>query len=169
MNAPVLSKFQSRSATVDDLLAISELHDRVFGPGRFARSAYRVREGKGLLSRFCRVIEDAGEVVGAIRVTEGAIGGLPGAALLGPIAVDPSARSVGHGKMLIADALDDLRRGGVRLAVLVGDESYYGRTGFHPAPLGQIWFPGPVDPKRILICELDPGALAAYRGLIAAA
>jgi predicted N-acetyltransferase YhbS len=169
MNAPVLSKSRTRTATADDLAAISDLHARVFGPGRFARSAYRVREGKGLLSRFCRVVEDGGRVVGSIRVTEISIGGASGAALLGPIAVDTGARSVGHGKTLIADALDDLRRAGVRLAVLVGDESYYGRTGFHPAPAGQISLPGPVDPKRILVAELEPGAINSFRGLIAAA
>ena len=53
--------------------------------------------------------------------------------------------------------------------MLVGDESYYGRFGFKPAPIGQIAFPGPVHPQRILVVELEAGALAKYRGLITAA
>ena len=47
----------TRRATHADLNAISALHAHVFGPGRFTRSAYRVREGKGLMSRFCRVAD----------------------------------------------------------------------------------------------------------------
>ena len=31
--------------TPDDALAIDRLHERTFGPGRFARTAYRIREG----------------------------------------------------------------------------------------------------------------------------
>jgi predicted N-acetyltransferase YhbS len=44
-----------RKALPGDIAEISALHAHVFGPGRFARSAYRVREGKGHLSRFCLV------------------------------------------------------------------------------------------------------------------
>lgn len=168
MNAPMLTKALTRAATADDLPSISALHARVFGPGRFARSAYRVREGKGKLSRFCRVIEAKGRVAAAVRVTEIAIGGVKGAALVGPVAVDPETRSQGFGTTLINETLEDLKRAGVRLVVLVGDESYYGRCGFRPAPIGQIWFPGPVHPQRILVVELEAGALAEYRGLITA-
>ena len=33
--------------TADDALAIERLHERTFGPGRFARTAFRIREGHG--------------------------------------------------------------------------------------------------------------------------
>ena len=36
-----------RHETPDDALAIERLHERTFGPGRFARSAFRIREGRG--------------------------------------------------------------------------------------------------------------------------
>ena len=48
--------------------------------------------------------------------------------------------------------------------LLVGDEPYYARMGFQRAPKGQISLPGPVDPERLLYCELEPGALAAAKG-----
>jgi hypothetical protein len=38
-----------RKALPEDVSEISRLHARVFGPGRFSRSDYRVREGKGHL------------------------------------------------------------------------------------------------------------------------
>ena len=47
---------------------------------------------------------------------------------------------------------------------MVGDEPYYARMGFKRAPEGQISLPGPVDPARLLYCELEPGALAAAKG-----
>jgi predicted N-acetyltransferase YhbS len=157
-----------RRASPEDIAEISRLHARVFGPGRFARSAYRVREGKGHISRFCLVACLGTEVIASIRTTEVTIGGKTGAVLLGPIAVDGEHRSLGLGSRLIAAAFDAARTGGARLIVLVGDQPYYGRFGFNVVPMGQIVFPGPVNPQRILARELEPGALSDYRGLVVA-
>ena len=65
----------------------------------------------------------------------------------------------------MTQALEAARSSGTALVVLVGDEPYYGRFGFKPVPFGQIVFPGPVNPARILACELKDGACASYRGL----
>ena len=54
------------------------------------------------------------------------------------------------------------------LVVLVGDVPYYGRFGFTAVPPGQIAFPGPVNPARILACELEDGATAKYHGMVTA-
>lgn len=157
-----------RKALPEDIAGISKLHQRVFGPGRFARSAYRVREGKGHLSRFCLVACLGREIIASIRTTEITIGGAKGAVLLGPVAVDADHRSLGLGSKLIMSALEAARAGGAKLVVLVGDQPYYGRFGFRPVPPSQIVFPGPVHPFRILVCELEPDALAGYRGLVVA-
>lgn len=159
----------TRHVTVADIPAISRLHQNVFGPGRFARSAYRVREGKGSYSRFCRLAQMGGRIIAALRLTPVSIGNETGAVLLGPIAVDPEFAGKGFGRQLITEALDDMRAGGISLVVLVGDEPYYGRLGFKPVAAGQISFPGPVNPARILACELSEGALARFRGGVAAA
>lgn len=158
----------TRLVRAEDLPAIRSLHETVFGPGRYVRSAYRVREGKGLLSRFCRLAERDGELIASLRLTQVLIGGRPGAALLGPIAVAPAFTNQGYGRRLIGEALDDMRRAGVALVVLVGDEPYYGRLGFKAVPQGQITFPGPANPARILACELQADALARYRGVVSA-
>ncbi|MFA5955779.1 GNAT family N-acetyltransferase [Hyphomicrobium sp.] len=162
------SSLTIRAALPDDIAEISELHARVFGPGRFARSAYRVREGKGHLSRFCLVACLGKTIVASIRTTEITVGGKSGAVLLGPVAVDSEHRSLGLGSKLIAAAFDAARTGGAKLIVLVGDDPYYGRFGFKRVPMDQIVFPGPVDPQRILACELEPNSLAAYQGLVVA-
>ncbi|MBK9079814.1 MAG: N-acetyltransferase [Hyphomicrobium sp.] len=163
------SSIVTRPATGQDLAAITALQARVFGPGRFARSAYRVREGHGLMSRFCRVADCDGRLIATVRITVATIGGVPGAALLGPVAVDPEFRGQGYGRQLVSEALDALKAAGFSLVVLVGDEPYYGRFGFKPVPFKSIAFPGPVNPARILAVELVAGALPRYRGLVAAA
>jgi predicted N-acetyltransferase YhbS len=166
----MLSKVVNRPVTPDDLPRISALHSRVFGPGRFARTAYRVREQMASgseVSRFCRLAVAEGRVIAALRMSDISIGGVPGALLLGPLVVAPENAGQGYGRGLIGEALEAARANGIRLVVLVGDEPYYGRFGFKPVQPGSIVFPGPVNTARILAAELEPGALTAYRGLIA--
>jgi len=158
----------NRLLTPADLPQVSNLHATVFGPGRFARTAYRIREGTPPISRYCRAAFLGERMIAAVRFTQITIGGDGHVLLLGPLAVDPEFAGKGYGRRLIGEALEAAKADGVRLAVLVGDEPYYARLGFHPAPPGQIVLPGPVDPKRLLAVELAPGALAAFRGLVAA-
>lgn len=157
-----------RRAAASDIPEISRQHARVFGPGRFVRSAYRVREGKGHLSRFCLVAHEGARLVASLRITEIAIGGTSGAALLGPVAVDADFRSRGVGGRMMREALAAAKAAGIALIVLVGDEPYYSRFGFKIAPPGAISFPGPVNPMRLLVLELKPNAMTRFRGVIVA-
>jgi len=157
----------SRSVTAADLPAIARLHARVFGPGRFTRTAYRVREGTPAISSYCRVAYLGEQLIAAVRFTPITIGGTPGAILLGPLAVDPEFAGQGFGRRLVAEAMDAAKSDGVRLVLLVGDEPYYGRFGYRLVPIGQIVMPGPVDAHRLLAAELVPGALAEMHGLVA--
>ena len=154
-----------RPARPEDGPAIAALHARAMGPGRFARTAYRVREGAvAAFSPFCRVALIGDRLVAAMRFTEVTIGGRAGALLLGPLAVDPAFASRGYGRRLVAEGLSDARAAGIALVVLVGDAPYYTRLGFVRVPHGRITLPGPVDPDRLLAAELRPGALADYAG-----
>jgi predicted N-acetyltransferase YhbS len=149
--------------TPDDADAIERLNDRVFGPGRYARSAFRVRETADPDPRLSFVARVGPLLVGANAMTPVDIGGQP-ALLLGPLIVEPVFRSRGIGEALIARSLEAAREAGWKLVILVGDEPYYGRMGFKPVPLGRITLPGPVDPARLLFCELEPGALEKAEG-----
>src|SRR5271154_6201141 len=135
--------------TPADAERIERLNDRVFGPGRFARSAYRIRETTPPdLSLSC-VAWVGSLLVGANAMTPIFIGETP-ALLLGPLIVEPVFRSRGIGEALVKRSFDAAREKGGRLAILVGDEPYYSRMGFQRAPPGRIVFPGPVDPARVL-------------------
>jgi predicted N-acetyltransferase YhbS len=163
------------TVTDADLPAIFDLNARVFGPGRFARTAYRIREGAPPISRFClkatlaptlATPNERPKLIAAIRFTEITIGGQPGGLLLGPLAVESSYAGLGFGKQLIVEGLARARAAGLGLCVLVGDAPYYSRFGFVVLAPGQIILPGPADPGRILGAELSAGALGRYRGAV---
>lgn len=146
------------------LAAIEDLLDAAFGPGRFAKTAYRLRQGARPLEELCFVaIDDAG-VIGSVRFSGIVIGRTP-ALLLGPLVVDPAHKNCGHGLALMRAGLSEAGELGHRLVVLVGDAPYYARAGFAPVPPGRISMPGPVDPARLLALELTPGALDGVGGM----
>jgi len=150
-------------ATDDDSEPIERLNERVFGPGRFARTAYRIRETTPADPALSFVARVGTLLVGASAMTPIAIGDAA-ALLLGPLIVEPVFRSQGIGEALVTRSLKAAKAAGWKLVILVGDEPYYARMGFKRAPKGQILMPGPVDPDRLLYCELEPGALAAAKG-----
>jgi predicted N-acetyltransferase YhbS len=104
--------------------------------------------------------------VGGIRFTAIRMGEREGAALLGPLVVDPAVTGKGYGKALVEEGLARAKAEGFALVLLVGDMPYYGRFGFQPVPPGRISLPGPVDPARLLAVELAPGALTGVTGMV---
>jgi predicted N-acetyltransferase YhbS len=151
--------------TADDAPAIERLHERTFGPGRYAKSAYRIREGRGHLLELSFTARIGTLLVGSVWLTPICIGETP-ALLLGPLTVEPPFRSRGIGGALIARALQDAKAAGHRLVVLVGDEPLYAKSGFKRIPKGQVKLPGPIDPARLLVAELVTGAFADVKGMI---
>jgi predicted N-acetyltransferase YhbS len=151
--------------TPADTKLIERLHERTFGPGRFARTAFRIRERVGHRLDLSFTARIGTLLVGSVWQTPIRIGETP-ALFLGPVTIEPPFRSHGIGQTLIRHALDEDRAKGSRLVVLVGDEPYYGRLGFKPIPKGLATLPGPVDPARLLVCELSEGAFAGVAGAI---
>ncbi len=150
-----------------DAPAIHGLEERAFGPGRYARTAFRLREGNPHDCSLSFVARVSTLVVGSIRLTRIHVGTSP-ALLLGPLTVDPAFRSKGIGRMLIEAALAAARTRGHALILLVGDEAYYARVGFRRASPQKIMMPGPVDPARVLVLELVEGAIEAASGRVSA-
>jgi predicted N-acetyltransferase YhbS len=151
--------------TEDDAGAIARLHERTFGPGRYARTAYRIRERIDHRLELSFTARVGTLLVGSVRLTPILIGATP-ALLLGPLTVEPPFRDRGIGRALIDRAVADAKAKGHRLVVLVGDESYYARSGFKPIPRGRASMPGPVDPARLLVAELTEDAFEGVSGPI---
>lgn len=150
----------------EDAEAIDRLHERTFGPGRFAKTAYRIRENIAHSRDLSFTARIGTLLVGSVWLSPVRIGEAS-ALLLGPLTVEPPFRERGIGQALMERALAEARSRGHRLVILVGDEPYYGKAGFRRVPKGQIVMPGPVDPARLLIAELVPGAAEGVKGEIA--
>lgn len=160
--------FQIRHEQPGDADAILRLHERAFGPGRFARTASRLREGGAALPDGCYAAFVGSLLVGSVRTFPVRAGS--GTALaLGPLAVEPAFEGRGIGAALMERALGGARDAGAGLVLLVGDEPYYARFGFRQVPDGHLQMPGPVDPARLLAVELSPGALDRAAGRVSAA
>ncbi|HLH97512.1 MAG TPA: N-acetyltransferase [Xanthobacteraceae bacterium] len=151
--------------TAEDAAAIDRLHERTFGPGRLAKTAYRIREGAEHRLELSFTARIGTLMIGSVRLTPVRIGATK-ALLLGPLTVEPPFRAHGIGRALIERALAEARAKGHQLVVLVGDEPYYAKSGFRQIPQGRATMPGPVDPARLLVCELEAGAFANVAGPI---
>jgi predicted N-acetyltransferase YhbS len=157
-----------RFATAADDQFIEDLQALAFGPGRFARTAFRVRERFPIDKSLSLIGEIDGHPVASVWMTPISVGGVDGY-LLGPLATDPAYRGRGAGKLLVREVCAlALARDKDRFVLLVGDEPYYGPLGFAPTTPGAIQFPGPVDPKRVLLHSADQTLALRLSGPIAA-
>ena len=141
---------------------IDHLLNVAFGPGRFTKTAERLREGNTAIAELCLVAFEDGTMRASVRFWPILIGMTP-ALLLGPLAVDPSHRGKGTGIRLMETALAKAKNMGHQIVLLVGDEPYYARVGFQKVPAGQMIMPG-----RLLAAALVDGALDDVSGKILA-
>jgi predicted N-acetyltransferase YhbS len=125
-----------------DAAAVEALVLAAFGPGRFAKTAERLRERARIAAGF--VAREDDRVIGSVRLWAITVGEEP-ALFLGPIAVALDSRKAGLGADLVQACLDHAGETGV---LLVGDLPYFGRFGFRLAPKARL--AGPVDLNRVL-------------------
>ena len=147
--------------TVFDAAAVARVVEAAFGPGRLAKTAERLREGRDPAVGF--VARQDGRIIGSVRLWTITIGGVP-ALFLGPIAVERTERNAGIGAELVATCVDWAREANASGVLLVGDPPYFDRFGFQRID-GAV-MPGPVDPARLLWLALE--AVAAPRGPVRA-
>ena len=155
--------WEIRAEQEGDARAIEALVDRCFGPGRYAKTVYRLREGVAPDARLSFVAVRDGVLLGSVRFWPVLIGG-QSSLLLGPLAVEPELRGKGIGISLMQRGIEEARALGFATTILVGDEPYYSRVGFARIPPGRVRMPGPVDPERLLGLALKSGALDALSG-----
>jgi len=138
---------------------IVEMTDRAFGPGRFVKTAERLREESAPLADLSFVALQADRLLGSVRlwpvfVFDDATNTYEPLAFLGPIVVDAGCRGMGVGRAMMKAALDAAFAKGLNAVLLVGSQTYFAPFGFERAD--DITLPGPVDPKRVLIAYRHP-------------
>ena len=143
---------------------MSALCAEELGPGRFARTAYRVREQARSAVPWGFNAYKSDKLIGTISLTALTIGDQEGACLLGPLLVAEGHRGEGLGLRLIEKAVSSAKEAGLALVLLVGDEAYYQKAGFVKVPPQTITLPGPVAPHRLLAHEVKEGTLASFKG-----
>ncbi len=159
-----IDSFTVQAERPEDDDAIEALHAASFGPGRYTRAASLLREGVPHDPALSFVATSGPDFIGSVRLTPIVIGTRP-AMLLGPLAVVDGWKGRGAGKSLMRTALAAAREAGHSVVLLVGDEPYYSQFGFTmlPPPYS-ITLPAPADPRRVLVCALNEGALEGLGG-----
>lgn len=136
-----------------DAAAIDALVLTAFGPGRFAKTAERLREVAGLASGFTAF--EGERLIGSVRLWSIAVGEAR-SVFLGPIAVDASSRRGGLGAELVQACIDEAKTLKLDGVLLIGDPPYFSRFGFVAAP--EADFAGPVDRRRIMWLPITDAA-----------
>ena len=144
-----------RLAHDKDLKNIEKLLDEAFGPGRYARTAYRYREKHNLISEYSYIYQDNKQLLASISFSQIFINNKSEGLLLGPLAVKPGHVGKGYGVALVETTIKLIKKNKkYGFIVLVGDIDYYRRFNFKQIsqPLNLV---GPVNPDRVLILNLD--------------
>ncbi len=141
---PKPAPLRIETETPADAASVEALVLAAFGPGRFAKTAERLRERASVAAGF--VARDGGKVIGSVRVWRITVGDAP-ALFLGPIAVASDSRKTGLGADLVQACVDHAASVGTGI-LLVGDMGYFERFGFAVAP--DVRLPGPADRARVL-------------------
>ncbi|HKL56446.1 MAG: GNAT family N-acetyltransferase [Roseovarius sp.] len=156
--------FELSPETDEDWWEVEGLYDLCFAPGREALSSYRLRDDVPPVRGLSLVARDGeGILAAAIRFWPVLVG-TQKALLLGPVAVHPTRQGEGLGGWMIRESLALAAAQGWERVLLVGDEPYYGRFGFHR--LDGVEMPPPTNPDRVLGAALCSDAWAGIRGKV---
>jgi putative acetyltransferase len=156
-----------RPETSADRPAIHSLVAAAFGQPAEADLIDALRDNGGVTLSL--VAERDGEIVGHILfspVTVESDGGGFAALGLAPMAVAPSCQRQGIGSRLIWAALEECRRAGHEVVVVLGHPEYYPRFGFVPSKSLGIRYVDEVPDDVFMVLELRAGALAGRGGVV---
>ena len=151
--------------------AVENLLDAAFGPDRFGRTAYRIREGVDAVPVLSFALVADGLLIGTIQCWPVAHHDADGRAtplvMVGPVAVRPDAQRGGHGRALMAQMLDAAETRADSALMMIGDPEYYGRFfGFTADATGEWDLPGPFEKRRLLARAVNGHDLPTGAGMI---
>ncbi len=148
----MISPSPSCPKPTDDAVPIERLHERTFGPGRYALTAFRIREGIGHDLR-CRFTARIGTLLvvqcGCSRCDRGAR-----RCCLAPLTIEPPFRDRGIGLAMMQRALGQREERGPHAGDPGRRRTLIRPCGLQARPRGRVKMPGPVDPARSLVIEL---------------
>ncbi len=151
--------------------AVEDLLDAAFGPTRFGRTAYRIREGVDAVPALSFAAIQDGALIGTIQCWPVAHRAADGTAtslvMVGPVAVRPDVQRGGHGRALMTHMLGAAETLADSALMMIGDPGYYGRFfGFDAEATGAWELPGPYEKHRLLARAVNGHSLPTGAGMI---
>ena len=150
----------------EDFAAVYEVNRRAFGRENEARLVEALRREGDAISL---VAEVEGRVIGHILFSPIRIEAQDGTAAamsLAPMAVLPEFQNRGAGSALVRGGLEECRRQGHEIVIVLGHANFYPRFGFSPArPMG-IEPPFQAPDEAWMALALQPGGLEGVRGVV---
>ena len=136
----------------EDAGPIERLHERTFGPGRYARTAYRIREKVAHRLDLSFTARVGTLLVGSVRLTPVRIGETP-ALLLGPLTIEPPFRDRGIAKALMERAIAEAKAEGPQAGRAGRRRALLQARRLQARAEGQVKLDGPVDPGAHAVCR----------------
>lgn len=156
-----------RAEYAADCEAIRAVNVRAFGRENEGRLVDALRASAHFIPELSLVAVDEGRVVGHIlfsRIHIRTPDRVVPALALAPMAVLPERHHQGIGSALVQRGLEECRRLGHQIVVVVGHPRYYPRFGFSSARAKGLEAPFP-DPV-FMVQELTPGAFDGVAGTV---
>jgi len=140
--------------------ALNALLDDAFGTDRHLRTAYLLRKGMTAIDHLSFAILNSGDLVATIQCWPVRVG-TAALILVGPVAVATRCQNSGHGKQLMQLMLEAATPQDPPM-VMIGDPEYYGRFGFEAKGTSGWTLPGPWEPRRLLLRNVEMVALPIH-------
>jgi len=151
----------------EDEAAIIHVNEEAFGQKEEGELVEKLRK-RGVLTTSLVAIQD-GEIVGHIAFSPVAVeseGSSFEAIALAPMAVLPMYQRKGIGSQMVRIGIEECRRLGHEIVVVLGHPDYYPRFGFVLAKPKGIDCAFEVPEEAWMILELRQDALAGRRGIV---
>ena len=159
-----------RAETPSDVAAIHTVNKAAFD-GREAepRLVAAIRHTDDFIPGLSLVAEEDGKIVGHILFSRIHIktdnGDVPALALA-PMAVLPEYQGRGIGSLLVRRGLEECKRLGGKIVIVLGHINYYPRFGFSSQMARALECPYGDCGEAWMAIELQPGALEGVRGRV---
>ena len=158
-----------RPENMEDLTAIYRVNQLAFGQEDEAKLVDTLRRSTDFIPELSLVTVEEEEVVGHILfspVTIEAQGGAVSALSLAPMAVRPEFQRRGIGSEMVLRGLEECRRLGHGIVIVVGHPAYYPRFGFTSARAKGLEAPFEVPDEAFMALELIHGAMDGVGGTV---
>jgi len=156
-----------RSETPEDSAAIRSVNEEAFGGSTEADLVEKLRSRQAYTLSL--VATDGDKIIGHILFSPVTIESRDtsfGALGLGPMAVLPPHQRKGVGSQLIYAGLQECKRLGHEIVVVLGHPDYYPHFGFVPASRYSIKCEYDIPDETFMVLELHPGALSRRSGVV---